>query len=427
MLPTPEEFEIIYYYKEKLGISGSGGYWTKSDKNVFDGCVFFLMSSSFHIYNANKNEVMKVRGVRRYSTLEEAEASATPKLFGNPFRKKRDDLTIFNSEDSFTESEDMVTHKIKEEVQSEKKRRDYGLLKKSLKRAIIGQDKIIDEVVKKIIRMDFKLPSDAEKPLSFFWAGSTGVGKTELANQLSKLLNMPLTRIDMSEFVESHSVSRLIGSPPGYVGHGQDGVLQELTGQRVILLCDEIEKAHPNIYHLMLQALDYGKITDGKNKKIDMSKFIIVFTSNAGASEGLRRKAGFSSSELSDLFQSIQKAIHETFSPEFINRLTSMQIFNFLSEEQINLICEKNVRAVVTDIKTIYGVDLLIENEVIDRIKSDTLGNKLGARHLKRCVEKYIIEPVAEKILTIQNQDELTALSVSLSGIFEFKNNSVSN
>lgn len=290
---------------------------------------------------------------------------------------------------------------------------DFFFIKENLREKIFGQDEVLEEIVKKVFRKSFSLSSDEKKPLSFFWAGPTGVGKTETALELSRNLNYPFIRLDMSEYMQTQNVARLIGAPPGYIGYSQPGVLTPYSARPVIILVDEIEKAHPDIYHIFLQMLDYGTLTDGRNQKLDFSNAILIMTSNVGARELTARRPGFQETE-KQIFESreervatVKAAMEKEFSPEFLNRLSSVQVFNSLSPEVINKIVDSKIKDILAAIKNQYGVSVKLKKETKEKIYSESFDVFFGARPVGRALERHLLEPACEKILIEKVKDNI--------------------
>lgn len=283
------------------------------------------------------------------------------------------------------------------EVKPSKK--NYKSIEAELLSNILGQDDIISDIMKKIARKDFSLSTDKKKPLSFFWAGPTGVGKTETALQIGKLLSLPVIRIDMSEYMHDHNVSRLIGSPPGYIGFSQPGVLQECDNQECIILIDEIEKASSQIFNIFLQVLDYGSLTDGRNHQINLTKAIIVMTSNVGAQEMNSRTMGLVSTSESDKKSTVLNAMNKTFSPEFINRLSSIQVFNSLNINIVKTIVNKQLSLIIAATESQYKVKVTISLELKEKLYKAAYNPLMGARPIHRALESLVLEPLSAKIL----------------------------
>lgn len=268
-----------------------------------------------------------------------------------------------------------------------------------LKKEIYGQDEAIDTVVDSIILSKAAI-SIKNKPIgSFLFAGQSGVGKTELAKQLAHHLNIPFLRLDMSEYMEKHSVAKLVGSPPGYIGHEEGGQLTEMIRKNphCVLLLDEIEKAHSDIYNILLQVMDYGILTDNEGNKSDFKNVIVIMTSNLGASEINKTTIGFSD-KVNDISHNRETEIKKYFSPEFYNRLDSVIQFNSLSLENIYKIISKNLNMLNTQLKN-KNIVLKYNQQVIEHIYNKGFDIKLGARPIERYIEKNISNILSKEIL----------------------------
>jgi ATP-dependent Clp protease ATP-binding subunit ClpC len=279
-----------------------------------------------------------------------------------------------------------------------------------LKHRIIGQDEAVEKLVRAIQRTRVGL-KDPRKPIgSFVFLGPTGVGKTELAKSLATYLfdkEDALIRIDMSEYMEKFSISRLVGAPPGYVGYEEGGQLTEKVRRKPysVILLDEIEKAHPDVFNILLQVLDDGNLTDGLGRRVDFKNTIIIMTSNIGvrdlkdfgAGVGFATKARNESQD--DLMKStIQNALRKAFSPEFLNRLDDVIVFNSLQREHIHQIIDLMLVKVFDRIKVIgYLVELT--EKAKDFLSDKGYDPQYGARPLARAIQKYLEDPVAEEIL----------------------------
>ncbi len=270
-------------------------------------------------------------------------------------------------------------------------------LERDLKLTVFGQDKAIEEVshAVKLSRAGLKHPS---KPVGcFLFAGPTGVGKTELTKQLATLMGVDLIRFDMSEYMERHTVSRLIGAPPGYVGYDQGGLLTEaITKQpHAVLLLDEIEKAHPDVFNLLLQVMDHGTLTDNNGRKADFRNVILVMTTNAGAEEVGRSSMGFTKQDHStDGMEYIKKF----FTPEFRNRLDAVIQFAALSTEVIKGVVDKFIAQLQSQLDD-KRVTLNISDEAKLWLSDHGYDEKMGARPMERLIQDVIKKPLAEKIL----------------------------
>lgn len=304
------------------------------------------------------------------------------------------------------------------EAESQKLKR----MGENLKAVVIGQDEAVDKTVKAIQRNRVGL-KDPKKPIgSFIFLGPTGVGKTELAKSLARYLfdnDDSLIRIDMSEYMEKFSLSRLIGAPPGYVGYEEGGQLTEKIRRKPysVILLDEIEKAHPDIFNILLQVLDDGMLTDGLGRKVDFKNTIIIMTSNIGARQlkefgdgvGFATQARTTNAEENSKGV-IERALKRTFSPEFLNRIDDVVIFNALTEADIDKIIDVIMAGVLKRMKTL-GFELAISKEARDFLAVKGYDQQFGARPLHRAIQKYLEDPLAEEILnqTVKDGDILTA------------------
>jgi ATP-dependent Clp protease ATP-binding subunit ClpC len=280
---------------------------------------------------------------------------------------------------------------------------------KELKGTVVGQDAAIEKIVKAIQRNRAGL-KDPNKPIgSFVFLGPTGVGKTQLAKVLAKYLfdsTDALIRIDMSEYMEKFAVSRLVGAPPGYVGYEEGGQLTEKVRRKPysVVLLDEIEKAHPDVYHILLQVIDEGRLTDSIGRRVDFKNTIIIMTSNIGSRQlsEFGRGVGFSTpSDPSDPEHSsfvIQKALKKTFAPEFLNRIDDVIIFNPLTQDDIHKIIEIELKELYERVKNL-NFKLKISATAKDFIARKGFDPQFGARPLKRAIQKLLEDEMAEAIL----------------------------
>ncbi len=270
-------------------------------------------------------------------------------------------------------------------------------LERNLKLVIYGQDRAID-TLSSSIKMARSGLGDQRKPVgSFLFAGPTGVGKTEVTRQLALTLGVELVRFDMSEYMERHTVSRLIGAPPGYVGFDQGGLLTEAITKHphCVLLLDEIEKAHPDVFNLLLQVMDHGTLTDNNGRKADFRHVVIVMTTNAGAADMSRTSVGFVTQDhASDGLEAIKK----TFAPEFRNRLDAVVQFGPLDERTIQRVVDKLLVEVEAQLET-KGVQLHIDEEARAWIAQRGYDPKMGARPMARIIQEFIKRPLAEELL----------------------------
>jgi ATP-dependent Clp protease ATP-binding subunit ClpC len=278
-----------------------------------------------------------------------------------------------------------------------------------LKQQVIGQDEAVTQVVKAIRRNRTGL-KDPDKPVgTFMFLGPTGVGKTHLAKKLAEYLfgtADALIRIDMSEYLEKIAVSRLIGAPPGYVGYEEGGQLTEKIRRHPysVVLLDEIEKAHPDVFHLLLQVLDEGRLTDGLGRQVDFKNTILIMTSNVGSRQlkDFGRGIGFSSSNGSDDKEHsrsiIQKALQKAFTPEFLNRIDDLITFSSLSKESIHRIIDIELLSLYKRLSEL-GLSLMLTPEAKDYIAAEADDVQYGARPLKRAIQKHIEDPIADFLL----------------------------
>ncbi|MBC7950630.1 MAG: AAA family ATPase, partial [Rhodospirillaceae bacterium] len=239
---------------------------------------------------------------------------------------------------------------------------------------------------------------EPEKPIGcYLFSGPTGVGKTEVARQLSKILGIELTRFDMSEYMERHSVSRLIGAPPGYVGFDQGGLLTDAVDQHPhsVLLLDEIEKAHPDLFNILLQVMDHGRLTDHNGKNVDFRNVILIMTTNAGAADLAKATIGF---ERENRDGDDQEAIQRMFSPEFRNRLDATIPFANLSEEIVAQVVDKFIMHLETQLGD-RDVTIELTEEARGWLAKKGYDRHFGARPLARVIQEHIKKPLAEELL----------------------------
>ena len=290
-----------------------------------------------------------------------------------------------------------------------------------IKGKVIGQDEAVAKVVKAIQRNRAGL-KDPNKPIgSFIFLGQTGVGKTQLAKILSKELfdsEDALVRIDMSEYMEKFSISRLVGAPPGYVGYEEGGQLTEKVRRKpyAVILLDEIEKAHPDVFNMLLQVLDDGYLTDSLGRKIDFRNTIIIMTSNIGARKlkDFGTGVGFGTSakisqEDANAKSVIENALKKSFAPEFLNRIDDVVMFNALEKEDIDKIIDIELDKLIIRIKDL-GYTLNLTEKAKDFIAEKGFDKQYGARPLKRAIQKYVEDALAEEIITshIKEGDTIT-------------------
>ena len=277
---------------------------------------------------------------------------------------------------------------------------DKSLLKNieaELKLGVFGQDQAV-ESLSTAIKLSRSGLAHEDKPMgSFLFAGPTGVGKTEICKQLARIMGVKLLRFDMSEYMERHSMSKLIGSPPGYVGYDEGGLLTEAVNANpyAVLLLDEVEKAHPDIFNLLLQVMDNGKLTDANGREIDFRNVILVMTSNVGAQNVQRASIGFNEQDHSLDYEGELK---KTFTPEFRNRLSEIIYFNSLNEETIVYVVNKFLFELESALED-KNVALVVSDAARKWFAKNGYDAKMGARPMSRLIEKEIRKPLADELL----------------------------
>ena len=276
-------------------------------------------------------------------------------------------------------------------------KKDLKNLEENLKRVIFGQDLAVETLANAIKLSRVGLRDDNKTIGSFLFTGPTGVGKTEISKQLSEILGIDLIRFDMSEYMERHTVSRLIGAPPGYVGFDQGGLLTEaiVKSPHCVLLLDEIEKAHPDIFNILLQVMDAGVLTDNNGRKADFRNVILIMTTNIGAELLAKRNIGFSSSSNeSDAMNSLNKL----FTPEFRNRLDETIQFNYLDKSIILSIVDKFLTKLQAQLDK-RNVEIVVSKAVVSWIADNGYDKEMGARPMERFISKNIKKPLVDKLL----------------------------
>ncbi|MFC0632941.1 ATP-dependent Clp protease ATP-binding subunit ClpA [Brevundimonas balnearis] len=270
-------------------------------------------------------------------------------------------------------------------------------LKADLNRVVFGQEAAIEQVTAamKLARAGLR---DPQKPIGcFLFSGPTGVGKTEVAKQLAGTLGIEMLRFDMSEYMERHTVSRLIGAPPGYVGHDQGGLLTDAVDQHphAVVLLDEIEKAHPDVYNILLQVMDNGQLTDAVGKKVDFRNVVLIMTTNAGAADNARAAIGFGRGKVEG---EDEKAIQRLFAPEFRNRLDAIVAFKALDSETIKSVVTKFILQLEAQLAD-RNITIALTDEATDWLAKNGFDELYGARPLARVIQEHIKKPLADDIL----------------------------
>ena len=283
-------------------------------------------------------------------------------------------------------------------------------LEQTLHKRVVGQEEAVTAVAKAVRRGRVGL-KDPKRPIgSFLFLGPTGVGKTELSKALSEALfhdENAMIRVDMSEYMEQHSVAKMIGSPPGYVGHEEGGQLSEQVRRHPysVILFDEIEKAHPDVFNILLQVLDDGHITDAQGRKVDFKQTCIIMTSNAGAQSIVEpKRLGFSQGEdkkkdYEDMKRGVMEEVRRIFKPEFLNRVDEILVFHMLDKQEIRQIVNILVKKLEKRCKEQLDIELVVRSSVKDYLAENGFDSKYGARPLKRAIQNKLEDRMAEEIL----------------------------
>ena len=360
-----------------------------------------------------KNKVVKSQRFEEAASLRDTEKRLGEELekAKNEWEEESKHKRYPIDEENIAEVVSMMTGiPVKRMVQAETEK--LRRMSEDMKDMVIGQDEAILKVVKAIQRNRVGL-KDPKKPIgTFIFLGPTGVGKTELARALARYLfdsEDSLIRIDMSEYMEKFTVSRLIGAPPGYVGYEEGGQLTEKVRRKPysVILLDEIEKAHPDIYNILLQVLDDGQLTDGLGRKVDFKNTLIIMTSNIGVRQlkdfgegvGFATAARMQNADENNKAV-IEKALKRTFSPEFLNRIDDVIIFNSLTKDNIFLIIDILMKGVMKRLNSL-GFELQLSPEAKEFLADKGYDQQFGARPLHRAIQKYLEDPLAEEILNM--------------------------
>jgi ATP-dependent Clp protease ATP-binding subunit ClpC len=365
----------------------------------------------------HKNQAVKNQQYERAADLRDRESKLVRQLEFAKVQWEEDSKTKRYpvGEEDIAEVVSMMTNiPVMRVAQSESKK--LVSMEKDMQGSIIGQDEALKKITKAIQRNRVGL-KDPTKPIgSFIFLGPTGVGKTELAKALARYLfdsEDALIRIDMSEYMEKFSVSRLIGAPPGYVGYEEGGQLTEKVRRKPysVVLLDEIEKAHPDVYNILLQVLDDGQLTDGLGRRVDFKNTLIIMTSNIGVRQlkDFGQGVGFATKSRQEAAEDntkavIQNALKRTFSPEFLNRIDDVVVFNSLGKEEIFKIIDITLKDLHRRLATM-NFKLLISDEAKNFVAEKGFDPQFGARPLNRAIQKYLEDPLAEFILNDQPQE----------------------
>jgi len=364
-----------------------------------------------------KNSVVKKQKYEEAAKLRDDEKKVEKELLEaqNKWKEDSKNNRITVNEENIADVVSMMTNiPVSKIVKSEKNK--LSLLSNQISEKLIGQKNAVEKIVKAIQRNRSGLKAPDRPIGSFIFLGQTGVGKTQLAKILASEIfesDQSLIRIDMSEFMEKFAVSRLIGAPPGYVGYEEGGQLSEKVRRRPysVILLDEVEKAHPDIFNMLLQVLDDGYLTDSLGRKINFQNTIIIMTSNLGARQlkdfgtGVGFETKSKKEQTNDIEKSIiQKELKKTFTPEFLNRIDEVIIFNNLEKKHIRQIVDIELAKVIKRVNDI-GYKLEVTSNAKDFLTEKGYDKKYGARPLNRAIQKYIEDLIAENVVSNNIKD----------------------
>ena len=369
------------------------------------------VEQNLHALTEKKEEAIREGDFSRARELQEGQKEleeSYEKL------KKRQEQRYKNKKMQVTEENiaQIVSSWTKIPVQklAQKESKRLAGLEKELHKRVIGQEEAVEAVAKAIKRGRVGLKDPARPIGSFLFLGPTGVGKTELSKALAETVfgsEQAMIRVDMSEYMEKHSVSKLIGSPPGYVGYEEGGQLSEKIRRNPysVILFDEIEKAHPDVFNILLQVLDDGHITDAQGRKVDFKQTCIIMTSNAGAQSIVEpKRLGFSQGEdkkkdYEDMKRGVMEEVRRIFKPEFLNRVDEILVFHMLDKQEIRQIVNILVKKLEKRCKEQLDIELVVRNSVKDYLAENGFDSKYGARPLKRAIQNKLEDRMAEEIL----------------------------
>lgn len=369
------------------------------------------VEQNLHALTEKKEEAIREGDFSRARELQEGQKEleeSYEKL------KKRQEQRYKNKKMQVTEENiaQIVSSWTKIPVQklAQKESKRLASLEKELHKRVIGQEEAVEAVAKAIKRGRVGLKDPARPIGSFLFLGPTGVGKTELSKALAETVfgsEQAMIRVDMSEYMEKHSVSKLIGSPPGYVGYEEGGQLSEKIRRNPysVILFDEIEKAHPHVFNILLQVLDDGHITDAQGRKVDFKQTCIIMTSNAGAQSIVEpKRLGFSQGEdkkkdYEDMKRGVMEEVRRIFKPEFLNRVDEILVFHMLDKQEIRQIVNILVKKLEKRCKEQLDIELVVRSSVKDYLAENGFDSKYGARPLKRAIQNKLEDRMAEEIL----------------------------